>query len=99
MSEAQRTEDATHWVRPDDREKPSTDDKERGWRLHVTLDDFEGYVEVVEEQTFPERAHRADANVIRATNGSLRLNVDEAKWLRARLDEVIPELEKREAGE
>lgn len=95
MSESQRTEEATHWLLVDEASMASKHELDRGWRLHVSLDDFDAYVELAEEQTFPERVHRADANHLRATNGTIRLRADEVKWLRDRLDEILPELERR----
>lgn len=91
----QRTNTASHWIRVDESSAASKVDIDRGWRLHVSMEDDEGFVVFSEEQVFPERVMRADANHIRAENGHVKLDLADARWLRERLDEIIPELERR----
>lgn len=91
-----RTDNASHWILVDQAAAAAPRDIDRGWRLRVELPDDDGFVDVVEEQVLPERVMRPDANHVRASNGTVRLNLEEARWLRDRLDEVIPELERRQ---
>jgi hypothetical protein len=98
MSDKTRTESATHWIRPCPNAAACKHERDQGWRLHVSFEDDEGYLEVVEEQVLPERVTRADANHIRASNGHIRLNPDECRWLIERLTEIMPTLDARYHG-
>jgi hypothetical protein len=95
---ATRTESASHWIRPCPNAAASPNERDQGWRLHVSFEDDEGYLEVVEEQVLPEKVGHADANFIRATNGQLRLNPDECKWLIETLSALLPTLDARYHG-
>lgn len=66
---------------------------DQGWRLHLSLGEDEGNATLAEEQVMPERVESHFANNIRATKGFVSLNLDEAKWLRDALDEVIARME------
>lgn len=96
MRDPQRVEDSSHWILVDENARASKHPDDQGWRLHVDLPDDEGYFDLVEEQVLPERVERADANRIRRSNGIVRLNLDEARWLNALLVQIIPELARRE---
>ena len=98
MREPLRTEDESHWIRPCPNSAACPREIDQGWRLHVSMLDHEGYVEVAEEQVFPEKVARADAHNIRATNGEIRLNPDEARWLIDTLTALLPTLEARYHG-
>lgn len=70
---------------------------DRGWRLRVEYDpDYMHHVQLVEEQVLPELVMRPDVNRIRAQNGHIACDLDEARWLRAQLDVVIPLMERDE---
>lgn len=63
---------------------------DRGWRLRVEYDpDYSGRVAIVEEQVLPECVLKIDANRIRAENGRVELDLDEARWMRDQLSLVI----------
>lgn len=98
MTAPLRTEEASHWIRPCPNAAACPREIDQGWRLHVSFEDHEGYVEVTEEQVLPEKVRRPDANRVRATNGTLRLNPDEAKWLIDTLTELLPTLDARYHG-
>jgi hypothetical protein len=98
MSEPQRTEEESHWIRPCPNAAACPREIDRGWRLHVSMHDHEGYVEVCEERVLPERVARADAHNVLVTNGTLRLNPDEARWLIDTLTELMPTLEAQYHG-
>jgi hypothetical protein len=87
--------DAMHWVRADEGAIQSLHQIDRGWRYHLELLDDEGFVELREERVFPERLMRLDAHNILQERGTVRMNLDEVRWLRSTLDEVIAELERR----
>jgi hypothetical protein len=98
VSEPTRTESAMHWIRPCPNAAACKHEIDQGWRLHVSFEDDEGYVEVFEEQVLPERVTNPAANHIRATNGEIRLNPDECRWLIDRLTEIMPTLDARYHG-
>jgi hypothetical protein len=95
---AEQAEYASHWIRPCPNAAACPKEIDQGWRLHVSFEDDEGYLEVVEEQVLPEKVARADANHIRATNGHIRLNPDECKWLIDTLTALLPTLDARYHG-
>lgn len=94
-----RTKEAEHWIAVDEASMKAVDPADQGWRLHVEMDlaDDQAWVDLTEEQVFPERVERVDANHVRNSNGIVRLHLDDMRWLRDRLDELIPEVERRVA--
>ncbi len=90
-----RFDEAEHWIRKDVGAARALLESDRGWRLRIELMDSEGFCELYEERVFPERVLRADAHAKLGERGRVGLNLDEARWLRSSLDEVIAELEKR----
>jgi hypothetical protein len=98
VSEPIRTDEESHWLRPCPLAAAQKMERDQGWRLHVSMHDGEGYVEVVEEQVLPEKVERADANHVRTTNGALRLNPDECRWLIDTLTALMPTLDARYHG-
>lgn len=82
----------THWILPCESSRTAPRFIDQGWRTRVHLEDGEGRVFITEEQVLPEKVDSPFANRIRATNGTVRLNLDEALFLRDVLEEVIPML-------
>jgi hypothetical protein len=71
---------------------------DQGWRLRVEYDpDYMHHVQLCEEQVLPELVMRENVNRIRAENGRVSCDLDEARWLRAQLDTVIALMERDEA--
>ncbi len=65
--------------------------KDRGWRLRLIRGDGEGNAHLYEEQVFPERVHRIDAQHFRDQREIL-LTPDEQVWLRDTLAEMLGEV-------
>ena len=95
-----RTDEAEHWLVVDEASMAAVDLDDRGWRLHIEIDhaDDQAWIDLTEEQVFPERVERVDTNHVRNSNGIVRLHLDDMRWLRARLDELIPVIERRDAA-
>ena len=89
-----RSEDATHWILPDPQHASNIHRDDQGWRTRVMLEDEETFAEITDEQVFPEVIAQV-ANHIRTERGIVRVRLDEARWLRGVLDEVIAEMESR----
>jgi hypothetical protein len=82
--------DRYYAIRPCPISAACANDNERGWRLVVQYERGSGSAYFSEEQVLPERVRRIDANRVLADNGRIGLNLDEAIWLRAQLDDLIP---------
>lgn len=68
-------------------------EKDRGWRYRVSRDDGEGRAMLFEEQVWPEKLTDPKANHIRAERGRISIRVEEARWLRDTLDDLISAME------
>jgi hypothetical protein len=65
--------------------------EDRGWRLRLEREDGLANAYLHEEQVFPERVQRADAQHFRDQR-SILLRVDEQRWLRDGLSEMLGEV-------
>lgn len=69
-------------------------EKDRGWRYRVSREDGEMRGEIVEEQVWPEKVSDPKANHVRSQRGRVGVRLEEARWIRDALNELIADMER-----